>query len=103
MEKRILKIGLSFAMEFGGHWLEPIQSRLAKRFPDLRLHELDEYNSICKSAMECGNKLVYSLLEKGGGEIKYEEWETTALHSYPWVNKKNLERLFSQGMYYAMK
>lgn len=103
MEKRILNIGLSLAMEFGEHWLDPIQSRLAKQFPDLSSEELNEYNSICRTAMESSNKLVCSLLKKDGEKIKYEEWEATVLRSHPWINKKNLSRLFSQGMYYAMK
>ncbi len=100
---RILNIGLSLAMEFGEHWLEPIQSRLAETMPDLSPAELDEYNSICKSVMECSNKLVYSMVEKDGEKIKYEDWETKILRSYPWIDKKNRSRLFSQGMYYSWK
>ncbi len=103
MNKRILNSGLSLAMEFGEYWLEPIQSRLAKQFQGLSSEELNEYNSLCKSAMESSNRLVCSLLKKDGEKIKYEEWEATILHSYPWINKKNLRRLFSQGMYYSRK
>ncbi len=91
------------AMEFGEHWLEPIQSRLAEKFPDRSSAELDEYNAICKSIMESSNKLVSSLIQKEGEETKYKKWKATILRSYPWINKKNLSRLFSQGMYYAMK
>ncbi len=103
MNKRILNAGLSLAIEFGEHWLEPIQPRLAEIAPDLSPAELDEYNSMCKSVMEGSNKLVSSLIKKDGEKTKYKEWEATILRSYPWINKKNLSRLFSQGMDYAMK
>ncbi len=103
MNKKALNIGLSLAMEFGEQWLEPIQSRLAKQFPDLSFEELNEYNSICKSVMESSNKLVYSIVEKDGEKIKYKDWETKILRTYPWIDKKNRSRLFSQGMYYSWK
>jgi hypothetical protein len=98
---KILNVGLSLAMEFGKHWLEPIQSRLAKSFPDLSPSELDEYNSICKSVMEFSNNLVYSMVEREGENQK--DWKAAILRSYPWINKENLSHLFSQGVYYARK
>ncbi len=99
----ILNVGLSFAREFGEHWLEPIQSRLAETFPDLNSIQLDEYNSLCKSVMKFGNELVCSMVEKDGEAIKYKDWEAMILRSYPWINKENRSHLFSQGMYYAWK
>jgi len=85
------------------NWLQPIQSRLALHFPYLSSSELDEYNFICKSAMDFSNKLVQSMVEIKGNKLSQKEWEEKVLLSYPWINEENLERLFSQGMYYAWK
>jgi hypothetical protein len=102
-KNEILNIGLSLAMEFGENWLKPIQSRLANQCPDLNSHELDEYNSTCQAVMKTSNNLVYSMMEKDGLNVNQKDWEKTILRSYPWINQGNRSRLFSQGMYYAMK
>lgn len=102
-KNEILNVGLSLAMGFGENWLQPIQSRLAKIFPDLSSKELDEYDSICKAVMESSNKLVYSMAERDGAKTDQKKWEAVILHSYPWINRENLGRLFSQGMYYTYK
>ena len=53
--------------------------------------------------MDFSNKLIYSMVEKNGDKLNQKEWEAKVLHSYPWINRENLNRLFSQGMYYAWK
>ncbi len=104
VQDQILNAGLALAMEFGKNWLQPIQSRLAESFPDLSSHELDEYNSICKSAMEFGNQSIsIAIIKREGQELNYKEWEAAVLNSYPWINRENLAQLFSQAMYYAWK
>ncbi len=103
-QDEILNAGLSLAMEFGENWLRPIQSRLAEKFPDLSSQELDEYNSICKSAMGFGNNSISIAMEKRDGqELNYAAWETAVVNVYPWINRENLARLFNQAMYYAWK
>jgi hypothetical protein len=102
-KEEILNTGLSLAMEFGENWLKPIQSRLAALEPNLRPAELEEYNSICQAAMKSSNGWIYSTAEKSGQEPDRKVWEAEVLSSHPWINKDNLDRLFSQGVYYAGK
>lgn len=109
-KNEILNAGLLLALEWGQNWLMPIQSRLAKIYPDLSPRELDEHNSTCQSVMKFSNRLIlssrtlkYSVASGDGLEIGKKEWETAVLQSYPWINTENLGHLFSQGMYYAMK
>lgn len=104
VEKNSLhNIGLSLALAWGKDWLNPIQSRLAQQFPDLTPDELDEINTLCQTAMVFGHQLVQTLARRGSMNINQHAWETEYLQTYPWVNHENLNRLFSQGMYYAMK
>ncbi|GAB4578346.1 MAG: hypothetical protein Fur0022_10810 [Anaerolineales bacterium] len=103
MQPEILNTGLSLAMEWGEDWLKPIQSRLAKQFPTLTPKELDEVNAICQKAMRFGHQLVLTLAKQYGQESYQGMWETEFLRVCPWVNRENLGRLYSQGMYYAMK
>lgn len=96
---RILNVGLRLAREFGEHWLQPIQGRLSKRYPDLSTDELEEYNRICQEAM----RLVYTFAEEKGSEPSADDFKAAISSRYPWINRANLSRLRSQGHYYARK
>jgi hypothetical protein len=109
-EEKILNGGLEFALEFGPNWLQPIQSRLSKKFPDLQTDELDKYGTICRTAMKDGHDFIYKTLETAADEKrKIKEKDVSDklklfLHAkYPWIDSENLKRILSQGYYYAWK
>ncbi|MEL0169599.1 MAG: hypothetical protein VW877_15865 [Pseudomonadaceae bacterium] len=102
-KEEILNAGLKMALEWGENWLKPIQGRLSKAYPDLKVEELNKYNSSCQAAMKFGCDTVYEMAERYGKETKQKEFEAIFLQRYPWVNEKNLSHIFSQGMYYAWK
>lgn len=102
-EGQILNDGLEYALEFGSNWLQPIQSRLAKRYPELTESELDNFNSQSQASMTAGHKQVYTSVEQSGIEASFELFAASYCQKYPWVNEKNLKHVFSQGMYYACK
>ena len=99
----ILNKGLHLAMEWGEHWLKPIQARLGSKYPTLAPAELDELNALCQAAMRFGHSTVYDMASVSGKDTKYEDFEPVMTQRYPWVDSRNLSRLFSQGMYYAWK
>ena len=108
-ENEILNIGLDFAMEFGKNWMAPIQERLGKKIPSLSEQELNRYNSQCKAMLDDAIKILFKMLEnidskkpKNKSELWIQFGEVVA-SKYGWVNKQNLEHLFSQAMYYAWK
>ena len=90
-------------MEFGENWLQPIQSRLTKLYPELTEDELNYYNKTCREAMDIGHALVYDLVQKFGKEDSSKKFTSDFMATYPWINKKNLDHLYSQGRYYAWK
>ncbi len=102
-KEELFNSGLSLAMEWGENWLESIQDRLSKAYPNLSVEELNQYNASCRAAMKFGHETVYNMAEKYGKETKQEEFEVIFLQRYPLANKKNASHLFSQGMYYAWK
>ena len=83
--------------------MKPIQSRLATAYPTLSTEQLDNYNAIAQAAMKTGHDLVYRLAESHGANLDRAVWRSAYGAQYPWVNERNLERLFSTGMYYAWK
>ncbi|MHB9024773.1 MAG: hypothetical protein ACYC7E_11470 [Armatimonadota bacterium] len=99
----ILNTGLDLAMEWGEYWLKPIQQRLQKLYPELTPEELDEYNAICRTAMNYGHDTVESMFRELGEATSQVEWEKVFLARYPWANAPNLRRLYNQGRYYALK
>ena len=102
-EAQILNDGLRLAMAFGDDWLKPIQTRLVRLYPELDMRELDEYNNKCQFVMKAGHDLAYSLGKESGKKASFNNFRKNLGESFPWINDKNLKRLFSQGMYYAYK
>lgn len=108
--EEILNKGLKFALEFGKNWMQPINERLSRRFPDLTHAELEEFNKICEqvrndSLIHMSERLQniteqqQEITEK---ELKSElaKWVN---EQFPWVSKSNIKRIYSQGMYYGWK
>jgi hypothetical protein len=108
-EEEILNIGLDFSMEFGKHWLEPIQKRLSKKIPYLTQEELDNYNVVCEKTRDDGLFILMRILEEIEEENSMTSYELfnsfkkVIIDKYNWINKKNLNHLYSQGRYYAWK
>jgi hypothetical protein len=105
MDERILNVGLDLAMEFGKNWLQPIQTRLAKKFPTLSPAQLDEYERACREAMKFGHAQVPIQWRRAGGQEKSARrlFDEVVLAAHPWITRTNLSHLFSQGCYYAWK
>ena len=103
-DEKILNKGLDLAMEWGENRLQPIQEHLKKLLKIFQQKQLDEYNRICRSVMDEGQKMVYEMAEKTGcNGVRIDEWKVKMLQSYPWINDDNISHLYSQGMYYAWK
>ncbi len=105
LDAEILNDGLALAMEFGKDWLQPIQSRLAKRHPQLTTAELDTYDDACGAAMRFGHERVPAVWPGRAGSEReaFRRFRDDVLARHPWVSADNLSRLFSQGCYYASK
>jgi len=54
-------------------------------------------------AIKHGHEEIYHLAEQSGKEASCDEFKNDYLTRYPWVNKKNINRMFLQGMFYAWK
>lgn len=100
-EIEILNTALRLALEWGENWLQPVQSRLAKHYPQLSPAELDSYNDTVQKAMRFGWEEVENLRKID--RAFYPQWEATVLQVYPWITEENLSHMFSQGCYYALK
>lgn len=98
---RVLNKGLSAALVWGPELAKPWRKRMALRCPLLAKEHLAELESICKRAMDFGHRSTFDLASKFGDQTKYEDFEPLMKAKYPWVDSRNLSRLFSQGMYYA--
>ena len=102
-EEEILNESLHLAMEWGGNWLQPIQKRLGKLYPELSPEELDRYDSIAREAMDYGHSTVCKMAEVTGKDIDKNEFAEKFKAKYEWVSDKNIGRCFSQGRYYVYK
>lgn len=101
----MLNAGLALAMEWGEHFLKPIQQRLSQRYPQLSAEQLEQYNTLCRQAMFFGHGLLPQVWQEAGGveSVARALWQSRMLERYPWVNEENLGHLISQAFYYAWK
>lgn len=115
LDPAILDDGLWLAMEWGEAWLTPIVTRLSALHPNLSAAQLDRYDAVCRAAMTFGHRATNEALTDAWHEHGWHDLDDvdTSLvipafvqavrDALPWVSDRNLERLFSQGMYYALK
>lgn len=105
MDTALLNEGLAMAMEFGTNWLQPIQKRLAKKYPQLSQAELDEYDRVCREAMNFGHTQLGACWREADSEQRQavQFFRRDVLARYPWISDANLSHLFSQACYYAHK
>ncbi len=106
----ILNDGLKISLQWGRNWMQPIQDRLKRRFPKLTKEELDFYDSICRKTRDNGLNFIFDrlkeacdndlLLDKGRFRSDFNKM---MLDESGWITRSNLNRIFSQGMYYAWK
>lgn len=109
-EDLILNTGLALAMAFGTDWLKPINKRLIEKYSFLSPYESERYNSICQMAMSAGHKYIYARLDKLAilestitATALKDELATHLKSKFNWINDTNLDKLYSQGCYYAYK
>lgn len=104
--QEIQNTALNLSMEFGENWLQPIQQRLAQIYPKLTAKELEQYNALSKTVNQKANKYVKDHPVKcaeGVTFVDFDRFENYMLAQYDWIAIENLQRLYSQSCYYAMK
>lgn len=106
LTNEILNRTLSLSMEFGENWLLPVNKRLSKIYPALSNNELIWCNNLCAEVNNDAHSLVYENPVLSGADIRFMNFEifsTQILKKFGWIDKENLQRLYSQSCYYARK
>ena len=106
LNNEISNNGLELSMEFGENWLKEINSKLLNEYSDLSEKELNNYNRLCKTVNKTGNDFIRKNPVKTNGKIEFidiKKFEKFILEKYSWINDKNINKLYSQSCYYAMK
>ena len=101
------KINVCFLMwiEFGPTLGAPLDPRIKKKFPEFTTIEISQYAKECVSARNLGHKFVY---DKGvmvfeSPKKMNEEFVQFIKSKHNWMNDENIQHLYSQSCYYAMK
>ena len=104
--KEILNVALNMSMEFGENWLKPIHERLHKKYPEISSEDLEKINLICKEVNKFANDYVYEsglVINQEISFVDFNIFKDDILLKYSWISKNNLNRLYNQSCYYAMK
>ncbi|MCD2424172.1 hypothetical protein LQ567_15435 [Niabella pedocola] len=106
LRDEILNQALLLSMEWGENWLQPVNDRLSKIYPELSHRELTWCNSLCTEVNKEAHRFVYENPVFNGpdtGFVDVEIFSTQVLKKFGWIDKENLQRLYSQSCYYARK
>lgn len=105
LDPAILNVGVDLAMAFGANWMQPVQARLAAKYPHLSAEALDAYDAACREAMFSVQQRVPEHWNAAGADEAeaFRRFKAQVLTSYPWISGMNLEHLWTQGRYYAWK
>lgn len=106
LSKEILNVALDMSMELGENWLKTIHERLHKKYPEISSEDLEKINSICKEVNKFANNYVYksgSIINKEISFVDFNKFKDAMLLKYDWISVSNLNQLYSQSCYYAMK
>ena len=107
---QILNVGYGMSLEFGKNWLQPINSRLKKKFKNLDDSKVEEYSTICTDARNQSNNFIYNRLREltdnneQTTEATLNDELTKWINSkYHWMTSDNISKTLKQGLYYAWK
>lgn len=102
----LLNDGLKLTLEFGENWLCNNSNRLSEKFPSLTQVELNNCTKLFRSVNTYAHDFIRKNPLKKGNDftfIDFDHFEAAVLTKYEWINVENLEKLYSQSCYYALK
>lgn len=100
-DDEIMNAAMELSLEWGANFRKPIQDRLLQRFPDLPRERADELDKFCREVQSLAFGRYYDAVAKGDDNGTGVEHEIKK--RYPFLNQANLNRLQTQGLYYAHK
>jgi len=106
MSNEILNNGLNLSMEFGENWLKDINERLKIKYPELTISELKKYDKLHRKVNKYAHDFIRKNPIKNGNEInfiEFDKFEDFIKNKYDWIDEKNINQLYSQSCYYALK
>src|ERR1041384_4206772 len=92
----LLNHALALALEWGANWLTPIHDRLREDYPSMTHAEAELWDRRCREIM----RVAFALCQTPG---EPEELKKKIARRYPLLDEPSLDRLASQGIYYARK
>jgi len=106
LTNQILNDGLSLSMEFRENWLTDIDNRLKIKYPELTESELRNCDKLCRKINKTAHNFILKNPIKTGNEIDFidfSKFEEFMKVKYKWIENANLNKLYSQSCYYALK
>ncbi len=97
----IFQKAIDLSMEFGEFWLKPVNDRIRAIYPFLTEQEAEDLDKKCKEIQKyCWDDLCW---KEADGLITQAQIVEAMKAKYPELSEANLNRLISQGYYYARK
>ena len=106
LTKDVLNVGLALSLEFGENWLVAIDDRLTARYSGLTKLEVRECDTICKQVSRMAHNFVRENPIKNSTKVEFVDFivfRKFMIETYDWIHDANLNKLYSQSCYYALK
>ena len=99
-DNEVINAAMDLSLEWGANYGKPIQERLLKLYPNLTQAQADEMESLCKEIKRFSFDLYFLVPE---GKMTDAGVQAKIHERYPFLNSKIIQRISTQGMYYAHK
>ncbi len=98
---KIANAALNLSLEWGENFGKPINARLIEMFPQVSETQAAELDRLCKEIKRYAFDLYYDMV--ASNKMNEGTVQQKIKTRYPFLDKDNLSRLGTQGMYYAHK
>ncbi len=100
-DEKVLNIALKRHLEWGRKFQMPLDNKLMRSIPPLSGNDIEKVSQYVDQVRDDVLwKIYYDHFDSQTQILKIDGMKTTS-EKYPWINKRNLASLESQGMYYA--
>ena len=100
-DSALLDLALNLSLDFGPNWRRSIADRLRSRYPNMRMRAIEEVDQLVREKRDWAHTMIESHRRTGAPD---ETEVRRALQAeLGWASPTTIERLWSQGDYFAHK
>ena len=99
----LLNRALALSLSPDSSWPSQVEKLLKENYPLCNNAKISQCSAASQAVKEYAAALLSDPVSGGSEAISKEQWQSTLLSKYPWINGKNISKLYSQTQYQFYK